>query len=258
MTEDLAILSDWFNANKLSLNVSKSNYMFFTRSCQTTADIQLHIMNQTISRTRTFKLLGVYLDDKFTWNEHIRLCHSKLSSALYIINKVRGVVPISSLKSIYFALAYPHLIYGITLWGSASDAQKKHLFVMQKKLIRSMSKADYLAHTHELFVQLGILKLEDIYYMETAKFMYKYVCMDLPVSLSNIFQNTCMVHSHATRQASHIRGYHPRTNLSSKSVLCQGPAIWNALHVDIQNKSSLRSFSYHLRQNILGRYRKAV
>ena len=106
MNTDLTILTDWFYANKLSLNVSKSNYILFTkhRNDSIVDKLSLKISGDTILRTNCFKFLGIYIDQNLSWNEHITVCQTRLTSALYAINKVKMLVPLSSLMNIYYTL----------------------------------------------------------------------------------------------------------------------------------------------------------
>ena len=159
------------NANKLSLNVSKSNYVLFSNcnSRITTNQLSLQITGGVIQHTTCMKFLGLHIDQNLTWDEHIKVCQSRLSSARYAINKVRRLVPMHALKNIYYTLVYPHLIYGIVLWGNTFETHLKKLVISQKKIVRSMLGAEYTDHTHPLFLQLNLLKLNDIYHAEAAK-----------------------------------------------------------------------------------------
>ena len=243
MNSDLETLSDWFNANKLSLNVSKSHYMLFKHSRNiTNVTTPLRMSNKEIERTSSFKLLGIYIDDKLSWADHIKACKTKLSSALYAINKVKHLLPISSLKLIYYTLVYPHLNYGIILWGAAAKTHIGQLFISQKKIIRAISKKSYYEHTHPLFEQLRLYKLADIYHIESAKFMYKYYNSQLPASLSALFTDTKNVHSHSTRQVSHLRPPTISRQTSTQSILYNGPLIWNNIIPEIQRKITIKGF----------------
>ena len=62
-----------------------------------------------------------------------------------------------------------YLIYGITLWGATYKSSVNELTVMQKKVIRAMVSAKYNAHTDDLFNELGILKLDDVYILNVGK-----------------------------------------------------------------------------------------
>ena len=83
-------------------------------------------------RMKCLQFLGLYIDEKLDWHEHINKCKNKLISALYVINKVNSYLPVSALKTIYYTLVYPYLTYGIILWGSTYKTYLKKLFIIQK------------------------------------------------------------------------------------------------------------------------------
>jgi hypothetical protein len=78
------------------------------------------------------------------------------------------------------------------------------LSLIHKKIFRAVSNVGHYEHTQPLFVQLDILKLDDMYEIETLKFMHQYVNGELPSSLHNIFVNTSTIHNYDTRQSRHI------------------------------------------------------
>ena len=259
MNGELNILTDWFYSNKLSLNVSKTNYMFFSNSQEHSAtDQQLKMANVTIDRTNCFKLLGLYIDEQLNWSEHIKRCQSKLSSALYAFHRVKGLIPIECLKMLYYTLVYPHLTYGIVLWGATHKTYIERLYRSQKKILRAMYSATFFEHSHPLFSQLKILKIEDIYNIEVSKFMYKHSINDLPIDLSNLFQHTSNIHGYGTRQSTDIRPFNPRINIFLNSILCKGPNIWNVIANDIKQLRGIRNFTSALRGDVLLRYERSV
>ena len=81
MNEELKRFQTWFNANKLSLNVSKTKYSFF-HPLSFTDNIplllpKLKINNTCITRETTMKFLGVLLDENMTWQNHINCIEKK-------------------------------------------------------------------------------------------------------------------------------------------------------------------------------------
>lgn len=255
LNDDLKCLNDWFMANKLSLNVNKTNCMLFSNTRSViNEEYKLRIGNDKIEQQSCVKFLGVFIDDKLNWHEHINNCKSKLSSAIYAINRVKRLVPDTVLKTLYYSLVYSHLSYGIILWGSTYATHINKLVTMQKKIVRAISNAEYNEHAHPFFLELNLLKLNDIYTIEMAKFMYKYVNKDLPEPLSNIFVNTHHIHDHNTRQSTFMRPFKSRLNTTFNSVLSKGPRIWNALPVGLQNKTNLTSFMSSLKKTIFQNY----
>ena len=134
MNNDLQVLADWFRANKLSLNISKTKSMLFCRSPPLeNEELILTMSNTIIQRMKCLQFLGLYIDDKLDWHEHINKCKNKLTSALYVINKVNSYLPVSALKTIYYTLVYPYLTYRIILWGSTYKTYLTKLFIIKKK-----------------------------------------------------------------------------------------------------------------------------
>ncbi len=88
----------------------------------------------------------------------------------------------------------PSDVWYITLWGAAYDMHLNKLKVMQKKTVRMMYKTEYNAHTHELFSKLSVLKYEDLYNYEVAKFMCHYTNGNLPRPLCSLFTYSFNVH----------------------------------------------------------------
>ena len=81
-------LSTWFAANRLSLNLSKTNFMVFTSwQKKQSFEFQVSMNEQPILRVSETMFLGVFLDDNLTWKPHISLLASKLSKSIGIIQK---------------------------------------------------------------------------------------------------------------------------------------------------------------------------
>ena len=50
--------------------------------------------------------------------------------------RIRGCVDNSTLNMIYYSLIYPHLLYGIPIWGNADNIHLNPLLILQKKAVR--------------------------------------------------------------------------------------------------------------------------
>ena len=74
MNHDLRILSNWFKANKMSLNIDKTNYMIFGDYRNTNIHLQIDDIN--IIRKHNIKFLGIWIDDRLSWQMQIdTLCN---------------------------------------------------------------------------------------------------------------------------------------------------------------------------------------
>ena len=256
MNDELLILSDWFRSNKLSLNVGKCNYMLFTNIRNVEDWLELKIGRETIKKSETVKFLGLILDDKLTWNQHIKMCSSKVSGSLYALNRIKHLVSRKYLRSLYFAMIFPHISYGITIWGSTYNIHKRKLIIAQKRAIRCVAGAKYNETTNPLFYQLRLLKLDDLYKMEVAKIIFKYHNNSLPSPLTNLFILKRDINVRSVSSCNDLYPKRCRTTLAMQHIACTGPKIWNALPSDTKKNTSItvKAFSLKLINSFLATY----
>jgi Reverse transcriptase (RNA-dependent DNA polymerase) len=82
---------------------------------------------------RAYKTLGIYFDENFTLNHHIEYLFSKLSKALFMISRVKNILPTPALRSMYYGLFHSHLLYCPSIVSCTSKANIDKIFKMQKK-----------------------------------------------------------------------------------------------------------------------------
>ena len=81
-------LSDWFKANKFSLNVKKSNYLIFKpKQRRQEYYLNIEINGHKMIRTKEVTFLGVILDENLSWKSRISHIASKISKSVGIIGR---------------------------------------------------------------------------------------------------------------------------------------------------------------------------
>jgi len=60
---------------------------------------------------RSYKLLGIYLDENLTFNLHIPVLLSKLAKANFMLSRSKNILPQKALLSIYYAYFHSYLLY---------------------------------------------------------------------------------------------------------------------------------------------------
>jgi len=236
--------------------VGKSNYMLFTNYRTLSTPKPLNIGSAIIEKKQCVKLLGMHLDDKMTWNTHINICKSKISSSIYAIKRLKHILPKSYLRTLYFTMVHPYLTYGIAIWGATYNVHRNKLFILQKRIIRIISGAKYNDHTSPLFQKLHILKLDDIYTVQAAKFVFKYKQNALPLPLQSLFMSNSDIHQRITRQSQDLHVKKCRTTLATHHITCKGPQIWNSLPNYIKSMSgeTVNKFTSMLSTHIIQQY----
>ena len=103
MNSDLALVNQWLLANKLSLNIGKTEFILIgTAKKLSSLAVQpnLEIDHFKIKEVCNTSVLGVEIDDKLSWNKHIE----KVASGIGAIKKNRDFVDKETLISVYNAL----------------------------------------------------------------------------------------------------------------------------------------------------------
>jgi len=83
VNRELLQLSEWFNLNKLSLNISKSNYMLFSSHKDISPILDVKIGHHVIQRVSSTKFLGVEIEDNLLWTNQIAKIEKKISASIF-------------------------------------------------------------------------------------------------------------------------------------------------------------------------------
>ena len=125
----------------------------------------------------------------------------KLNRSVGLIYKIRESCSQQVLKSLYFSLFNSHLSYAIPVWGNCANFHIEKLNLIQKKVVRAITFADFDAHSKPLLKDLGILTINDIFRHQTSSIMWDYDHGSLPNSLCELFIRRDSIHNKNLRNA---------------------------------------------------------
>ena len=142
------------------------------------------------------------------------------------MNRLKRTLPTVVLKTLYYSLVHPHLLFQLLAWGHRHE----ELFLLQKRAIRIISNEHWLAHTDPLFKRHNILKLSDLHTLQQIKFYWRYVNDELPSYLSGIpFPKNNFFHSYPTRHNDDFRPPRPNTEYDRNVIRNSLPPLLNDL-----------------------------
>ena len=254
MNEDLKGLTDWCNANSLKINVNKTNYMLFNAKTNTNPSRSRLVLADTpLNQVKQFKLLGIFIDEKLLWKEHINYLCIKIGQGLYGLRRVKHYVSNETMKKLYYSLIHSHLNYGNVIWGNAQKKYLNQIIVLQKKAIRIVNNATYNAHTNPLFLQSNVLPLSGIHFLQVSEIMHQLNVEMLPQNLSNCFLQHTHTHPHNLRSNNAYRIPRAVNEISHRSLFIEGHTTWNQLPNEIKllNKHQFRTKVKHICFDIL-------
>ena len=245
LNTELDKVSCWLAANKLSLNVKKSNFLHFHHGKSKKQSTLIKINNISVEEKQFTKYLGVFIDNKLSWKTHIQYIAKKLAKSIGLITKVRGYVNESCLLKLYHSFIQSHIDYNILNWSSVRPTNLNPIEMKVKKAIRtiSFSKSKY-DHTTPLFRRHNILPLTEQIEYKKASFMWK-------ISNNLVCSPVDEIFPRNPNSPQRIILPHPKTEFDKLQLNYSCVKTWNSVPRHLKSKSHLKSFNSELKKNLL-------
>lgn len=236
---------NWFNANKLVVNIEKTVAMLFhTHQNLNITETTIRFNNEVVKYVPSTKFLGLWIQNNLKWDDHINYLLKKLCVICYQFRSLVNYVNISTVKNMYFAYVYSVLKYGILFWGNSPPCNK--LFIMQKRIIRIMLGLPWRSSCKPAFKKLQILPLPCIYIYELLLFTKKNLSDNNTPFISNI-----EIHFHNTRQKSDLHHERLNTKICQKGPMNMGVKLYNKLPASIKKIVNMSSFKTEIKAYLL-------
>lgn len=250
---NLKNINNWLTANKIAVNVNKTNYIVFSYRSTITLPVVM-LGDGIIKSVDHTKFLGLHIDRHLRFNYHIDYILGKLSRSIGILYRLNRFLPGSVLLSLYRSLTYPYLSYGIEAYYNTSNYLTDKLYVAQKKSIRAINNLEYNAHTGSYFMLNKILKLEDIFKLQSSFYLYRTIHSDYDPSLLELLISHNQQHNHSTRNRHQL--IIPRFNRTSSqnSFIYTCVKLWNDLPQSVKDANSSQLFKSRLKKFIFDQY----
>ena len=144
---ELLNLHCWLKASKLSLNVAKTEFMVI--GCRQKLLTEIHneinikLEDQVISKVDHAKSLGLIIDNRLSWSNHVNDLCKKVTSAIGALRRIRPLISQSTEVLIYNSWIQPHFDYCSLVWDGFSDQLSDKLQKLQNRAARVILKANY-------------------------------------------------------------------------------------------------------------------
>jgi hypothetical protein len=203
-------------------------------------------------KQRSFKLLGVYLDENLNLDDNTNFICSKISKSIYILNTAKNFLSKKALRTLYFALIHPHLLYCINISSCTSQSNSTRILKLQKKAIRTITNSNTRISTDPLFKDLNILPYNKLIHQGRLHLMHSIIHNYCPSSFSNLFQfNADRNINQNLRNENDIIVPNHRIDLFKRLPLYTLPVAWNELAIEIKGQSNKTTFRIALNDYLL-------
>ena len=231
---DLSSTSEWLLANKLSLNVAKTEHIFIgsdDKLSKIRDMLFVYINNLPIKRVSSSKSLGVYIDERLVWTEQIDRVSKKISSAIGGLKQARPFVDKETAIVIYNSLIQPMFDYCDIVLDNLPLSQAIRLQKLQKRAGRVICQVGFDIRSHSIRDELGWEILASRRQKHEYIMMFKTLNGN-PTSLRYGGLNVLL----------------PKRNTEylKKSFKFSGAKLWNELPIETKLQDTLGSFKNKL------------
>ena len=197
---DLRVLVEWLNANKISLNASKTEFLIFRSVRKDLNHVpRLKIAGKIVIPSKSVKYLGVYLDEHLSWKPHVSAIATKLRRANGALSKLRHYVPFKILLNIYHAIFMSHARYACQIWGLSDNSVTHRIQTLQNTALRLMTFSPPRTSATNLYANYKLFKIFDLVKLMNILYVHKFLNQNLPTDILNSLSINKVDHSLGTR-----------------------------------------------------------
>jgi hypothetical protein len=169
---ELSKITAWSKSNKIRFNEEKSKVMLISRrKRKEVKDIKIYLHNKPLEQVTTMKYLGIIIDNKFKFSEHISYAAEKCTKLIHSLSKSAKIswgLRHEALKTIYKAEILSLLLYGAPVWNEAMkyEYNKQKYIRVQRLMNVKIAKAFRTTSSEALCILAGttpiIIKTEEV------------------------------------------------------------------------------------------------
>ena len=251
LQSDMTAVSEWLSMNQLKLNVKKTKLVYFNKE-GLSPHINVIMEGEEIECVRSFKFLGVDLDNQLNFCDHANAVHSQLLKTGFVISKIGSFLRTNELRILYFGHVHSIFTYGLTVWGTLiSGKNLTVLYRQQKSLIRATCKLKISEHCMPWFKHLGVLTLHDQMEFECLLLMYKVNHDIAPIPVVNIFRKPMQIYNTRNHRMQNVRHNLKKLN---DSFMNKAPILWQNVNNETKKKPSLCSFKRSVKKQFIEQF----
>ena len=259
LTQELEHISDFFKANQLKLNAKKTKMVIFRKKSLPANHDQLHVYldGVELNHDESAEFLGITIDSTLTWDKHCTNVANKISRNNGVLNRVKQLLPPSSLRLLYHSFIQPHIQYALPAWGGCSAQNKKRIISIQKRAIRTITKSYITAHTEPRMKKFGLLKFDDLYETQCMLLIHDCIYSNAPLSIKNCLSLIGgSEHNLRSEAAKPLDLKTPllKSRAGTNSFSAKAPCFWNHTPTEVRAIERKTTFKKAIKNSIIRSY----
>ena len=239
MKIEILTIIKWLNVNKLSLSIEKTNFVVFDNlNCIDEITLDLNGENLSIKECKTIKYLGLMVDNKLTFNDHIEHIKKKVGKRLGAMYRSKNLLPVKYRKMFANALMLPQFDYLDIIYNKACKSKLNELDLLYKKVAKIALDVPKRESSLNVYRDMKWLPLHLRRQVHMSSYMFRIMKNTSPSNFMDKFRFI----SGGSRNGENCNLY---TNKSKthKEFYYLGAKCWNNLSQYLRNLEDVGRFS---------------
>ena len=243
LNNDLSLISRWAHNGKMLFNPDPNKppqEVIFSRKKQSQNHPSISLNNIQVERASYQKHLGIILDEKLNFKQHVDNAILKVNKGISVIKKLRYSLPRKSLIIIYKAFLRPLIDYGDIIYDQPqNESFCEKIESVQYKAALAITGAIQGTSRDKIYKELGIESLKNRRWYKRLCCMFKIMNKEAPKYLTDLIPK-CQ--QSVTTRNSHIPTFYYRTESFKYSFFPSTLKDWYNLDASIRNSKSIAIF----------------
>lgn len=249
VSEATDLVTDDLSSRDLFVNASKSCAMFLGRGSGAAESLsELRCKNFSLTPVTNTKLLGVVIDNKLNWDEHLRQTITKVGRKIGAFRRAQRLLSVHARKMFLASVVLPDLDYCCPVFASALRAEsRRKLELLERKALRICAGAGREDPCGPIYNALGIMPLCERWLLRVLCATFQAIKGDRPPAVNNLFKDN--QHTLYRTRSGCSNALLPRRPLRRIGHTCyafRASVLWNALPSNCRLASSVMEFKKSL------------
>ena len=228
----------WFKENNMIVNPEKFQAIIIKKNKGTMDTYPLKISNREINSENSVKLLGIEIDNKLNFDNHVSSLCKKAASQLNALSRFQKYLGINEKKIIINSFVYSHFNYCPLVWHFCSSKSVRKIEKIQERCLRILLN-DYVSNYNELLTKSSKSTMEVNRLRTLALEIFRTINDLNPNYMKEIFKRS----ENSTHHRNNIAvNPHNTAKYGDKSLMTLGPQIWNSLPENLKSETDFNKF----------------
>ena len=238
--QEMESIYQWLQANGMALNNSKTKFIIFDpHPDKDVVFVQVkNDLTLVICECKSQKYLGLIVDNKLTFYDHIEYIKKKVSKRIGALYRSKTLLPLKFRKMFANALMLPQFDYLDIIWSKTFQYRLKELDILYKKVAKIALDVNVKESSIEVYKNMAWLPLHLRRQLHLSTYMYRIVNEMCPKHFTGKFTYI----SGGSREGENCNLYTKKSK-SHKEFFYLGAKAWNILPQSLRASESVKKFS---------------